>query len=101
MRAGHARSCNETDCRNPSGYGENTKCAKARAANARDESTPETAQSELRYSSNTWEKKMKRLFMLIGVALALVSGFAIGHGGGLDSSGCHHDNKNGGYHCHR
>jgi len=23
------------------------------------------------------------------------------HGGGLDASGCHHDRKNGGYHCHR
>ena len=23
------------------------------------------------------------------------------HGGGLDAQGCHHDRKNGGYHCHR
>lgn len=23
------------------------------------------------------------------------------HGGGLDKNGCHHDRKNGGYHCHR
>lgn len=23
------------------------------------------------------------------------------HSGGLDSHGCHHDRKNGGYHCHR
>jgi hypothetical protein len=23
------------------------------------------------------------------------------HGGGLDANGCHHDRKNGGYHCHR
>jgi len=23
------------------------------------------------------------------------------HSGGLDKSGCHHDRKNGGYHCHR
>ncbi|MDI9237780.1 excalibur calcium-binding domain-containing protein [Lysobacter sp. LF1] len=23
------------------------------------------------------------------------------HGGGLDRNGCHHDRKNGGYHCHR
>ena len=23
------------------------------------------------------------------------------HGGGLDSSGCHHDRKRGGYNCHR
>lgn len=23
------------------------------------------------------------------------------HGGGLDRDGCHHDRRNGGYHCHR
>jgi hypothetical protein len=23
------------------------------------------------------------------------------HGGGLDAHGCHHDRKNGGYHCHQ
>lgn len=23
------------------------------------------------------------------------------HGGGLDAQGCHHDRKDGGYHCHR
>ena len=23
------------------------------------------------------------------------------HSGGLDANGCHHDRKNGGYHCHR
>lgn len=26
---------------------------------------------------------------------------ASAHSGGLDASGCHHDRKNGGYHCHR
>lgn len=26
---------------------------------------------------------------------------ALGHGGGLDGHGCHHDRKHGGYHCHR
>lgn len=25
---------------------------------------------------------------------------ALGHGGGLDGYGCHHDRKHGGYHCH-
>jgi len=39
-----------------------------------------------------------------------VTGLALGlfltapvypHGGGLDANGCHHDYKNGGYHCHR
>ncbi|MDQ3289241.1 MAG: excalibur calcium-binding domain-containing protein [Pseudomonadota bacterium] len=36
-----------------------------------------------------------------GLALALLSGAVAAHGGGLDAQGCHHDRKNGGYHCHR
>jgi|APAra7269096613_1048513.scaffolds.fasta_scaffold00950_15 hypothetical protein len=44
---------------------------------------------------------MRKLVAFAGFALALVSGVAIGHSGGLDASGCHHDHKNGGYHCHR
>ncbi len=28
-------------------------------------------------------------------------GAGLAHGGGLDSLGCHHDRKRGGYHCHR
>jgi len=44
---------------------------------------------------------MKKLFLLIGAVLVLTSGLAMGHGGGLDAKGCHHDRKNGGYHCHR
>lgn len=38
------------------------------------------------------------------IILLLAIGFAapvMGHGGGLDANGCHHDRKNGGYHCHR
>lgn len=31
----------------------------------------------------------------------LSMGNAWAHSGGLDSKGCHHDRKNGGYHCHR
>ena len=37
----------------------------------------------------------------------LVAGFGLvcvqagAHPGGLDASGCHHDRKRGGYHCHR
>ena len=27
--------------------------------------------------------------------------YAIGHSGGLDQRGCHHDHSNGTYHCHR
>jgi len=34
-------------------------------------------------------------------AIVLTSGPVHAHGGGLDSHGCHHDRKNGGYHCHQ
>lgn len=36
-----------------------------------------------------------------GCVLACLPGMVWAHGGGLDSSGCHHDRKRGGYHCHR
>lgn len=36
----------------------------------------------------------------IGAGLLSI-GDAWAHSGGLDSKGCHHDRKNGGYHCHR
>lgn len=43
---------------------------------------------------------------LLQVALLLAVAFAAAgpshaHGGSLDKHGCHHDRKNGGYHCHR
>ena len=34
-------------------------------------------------------------------ALVIASQVAAAHGGGLNAEGCHHDHKNGGYHCHR
>lgn len=34
-------------------------------------------------------------------ALALASGTAIAHDGTLNVEGCHHDGRNGSYHCHR
>ena len=34
-------------------------------------------------------------------ALVVLSEAASAHGGGLNAEGCHHDRKNGGYHCHR
>lgn len=37
-------------------------------------------------------------FVLTGT---LLSAPALPHGGGLNSAGCHNDNINGGYHCHR
>ncbi|MEK6690995.1 MAG: thermonuclease family protein [Nitrospirota bacterium] len=40
------------------------------------------------------------LFCLIILLLILPTSL-FAHGGGLDSLGCHHDRKRGGYHCHR
>ncbi len=37
---------------------------------------------------------------LIICTLIFITNSAFGHGGRTDSSGCHHDRKNGGYHCH-
>jgi hypothetical protein len=34
-------------------------------------------------------------------AVALAAGPVHARGGGLDTHGCHHDRKNGGYHCHQ
>lgn len=43
-----------------------------------------------------------RLSLLVGLSTVLLwSPSAISHGGGLDSYGCHHNRKQGGYHCHR
>ncbi len=39
--------------------------------------------------------------ILAAMASLLMTEAATAHGGGLDSSGCHHDRKRGGYHCHR
>lgn len=35
------------------------------------------------------------------VILIFATTQAFGHGGGLNSAGCHNDHKRGGYHCHR
>lgn len=45
-----------------------------------------------------------RLLPVLLVACAVAGGMAssaLAHGGGLDSMGCHHNRKAGGYHCHR
>ena len=47
---------------------------------------------------------MKPIFLPKPLAIGLLlicAGGAAAHGGRLDSKGCHHDRKNGGYHCHR
>lgn len=38
---------------------------------------------------------------IIAVSVFVYAGAAWAHGGGLNADGCHHDRKNGGYHCHR
>jgi hypothetical protein len=42
----------------------------------------------------------RRLALLLGAALIMAATRARAHGGGRDKLGCHHDRKNGGYHCH-
>lgn len=43
-----------------------------------------------------------RRSLLVGLSTVLLwSPSAISHGGGLDGYGCHHNHKQGGYHCHR
>jgi hypothetical protein len=44
---------------------------------------------------------MKGTSAIAALALAFTGSGALAHGGGLDVSGCHHDRKRGGYHCHR
>lgn len=33
--------------------------------------------------------------------IVIIPSAAFAHGGGLDGYGCHHNRKQGGYHCHR
>jgi hypothetical protein len=42
--------------------------------------------------------KMNKI--IVSMLFALFSFSAFSHSGGTDSKGCHHDRKNGGYHCH-
>lgn len=47
---------------------------------------------------------MKKRILSIAIALLATVVFAplaFAHGGGLDGYGCHHNRKQGGYHCHR
>lgn len=45
------------------------------------------------------------LFLSVAAIVALLAVFTsqplVAHGGGLDGSGCHNNNKAGNYHCHR
>lgn len=38
--------------------------------------------------------------LVTAALLALLASLALAHSGGTDKNGCHHDRKNGGYHCH-
>lgn len=38
---------------------------------------------------------------IIALVVFATPSIALSHGGGLDASGCHHNRKAGGYHCHR
>lgn len=40
-------------------------------------------------------------YALLGLLLLVIPASGNAHSGGLDSIGCHHDRKKGGYHCHR
>ena len=43
---------------------------------------------------------MSKLSIVFAVLFACAYGVAYAHSGGTNSSGCHHDRKSGGYHCH-
>ena len=44
---------------------------------------------------------MRRTLSIAGLLIVFMSPSASGHGGGLDSNGCHTNRKTGEYHCHR
>lgn len=44
---------------------------------------------------------MRMKSILCVLTMLFTSLAALAHGGGLDSYGCHHNRKEGGYHCHR
>lgn len=43
---------------------------------------------------------MRHAWVMV-LSLAVLPAGAQAHGGGLDGYGCHHNRKQGGYHCHR
>lgn len=45
--------------------------------------------------------QIKTLTTAFLISAFLLPSLGFGHGGGLDSYGCHHNRKAGGYHCHR
>ena len=53
--------------------------------------------------NNTNQKKKKILNLTKSIYIIFFSSisYLYAHGGGLNSEGCHNENKTGGYHCHR
>lgn len=47
------------------------------------------------------ERRRRTALAALLAVLAAAPPAAPAHGGGLDKHGCHHDRRNGGYHCHR
>jgi hypothetical protein len=45
---------------------------------------------------------VKKIVLALAIALFAAGSItaAFAHSGGTDRNGCHHDRKNGGYHCH-
>lgn len=46
-------------------------------------------------------RKSRSWWLLLLAPLAPLAPLAQAHPGGLNAEGCHHDRRNGGYHCHR
>lgn len=42
----------------------------------------------------------KTIAIIAALFMGLSAATAFAHSGGTDKNGCHHDRKNGGYHCH-
>ena len=47
------------------------------------------------------KKDMKKIFFVCLVIFAFTPTYSLGHGGGLDLLGCHHDRRRDDYHCHQ
>lgn len=43
---------------------------------------------------------MRTILLVVLIALPVPANVALAHSGGVDASGCHNDNRRGGYHCH-
>ncbi len=46
-------------------------------------------------------KRASLFVLLVFLPWVLFPTLSFAHGGGLDTYGCHHDRKHGGYHCHQ